>query len=643
MIIQIRKQIQGKAVRIIVFIIMALFILPLPMTQLFNFLFNKGTWVASINNHIISPEAVTRRAAVQDYQIRALRQRFGEYADFYMQLMGLNRDPHEIAFESLMHDELLNQAIAKLGWSFPSEYIVEKMHDPLYVIKNLSMIIPPQLLDAQGINPIALRNYLRQMALSQNEFDTQVAQALLRRLFDEVVTKAAYVPQFVLRDYFITEFSGKQFSIATLSLDDFIKKEEKNGVSSQDLKKFFDDQNAQAKRYFVPEKRSGIVWQFDPANYGIKIEVEAINSYYNAHKADYKDTSATIQVRRILIGKDEKNAQEKAEILYKQLVKSPNTFSDVAIKNSDDKETVSKGGLMPFFEQGKYDREFEKSAFALSKPGDISSVITTKEGYEIIQLVEKKAATYKALNVVKNEIENILIQQQFNKGFISDARKAIEENKTNPQAISDFITQKQGKRIELTQTTATRAPFVKSLFRIASPHSYVADQEGDLGAIVELTAIEKGHIPSLESIENNVKKDLYIQRAEAALSLALHNYLKDAQGKTEAEFAQLFGNKVEKSGMITPKDKEAINKLNAKGISPERIFQLEKVGMVTVAKGKGNGHLIRLDAIEPFNEKEFESHKKQIKRQIKEQEEQLVFGGFVASLYRSATIKKINL
>lgn len=629
----------SRMLKIIGLVVAALILLPLSVSEIVQFFFNTTPWVAKVNSHLISPQDVHRRVIAQDYQLQMMRQRFGQYADFYIRMMGLDHEPQKLAVENLISDELLNQAADKAGISVSSDYVAEKLSSPLYILQHLPMVVPAHLIDENGISAHALRSYLRQTGLTASEFDAQVTRALNRGLLDSMVTKTTYVPQFVLRDYYMTEFSGKQFSIASLSLDDFLKQEEQKPIAEQELKQFFDEQNAQKKRYAVPEQRSGLVWRFDPANYGITIDSKAIESYYNNHKNDYKDTPAQIQVRTIVIATTTPAAQEKANQIHEQLVAKQVEFADMAKKNSDDKATADKGGLMPLFSQGTHDRDFEKAAFALQNKGDVSPILVTKNGYEILQLVDKKPITYKPLAAVESEIKSDLIQQQFSARFVADARKAIEESKSNPAAITDFIVQKAGKRTVLNKVTASQDPFVKGLFRIA-PGTYAADLEGDLGVVVQLNQVEKAYTPSLESIADTVKKDLYTKRAESALDNALRAKLQEAQGKTNEEFSRLFIAPVEKTNMITPKDNAAINGLSNRGITPERIFQLEKVGMVTAAKGDRRGYIIRLDAIEPLNEAELNAKKSIIRKQIQGQEEQLVFGGFVASLYRSAKIKQ---
>jgi len=89
---------------------------------------------------------------------------------------------------------------------------------------------------------------------------------------------------------------------------------------------------------------------------------------------------------------DEKTRQAglaKAEDLLAQLKGGAN-FAELA-KKSSDCPSAPQGGDLGFFGHGQMVPEFDEAAFAL-KPGEISGVVTTKFGYHIIKLEEKKDA-----------------------------------------------------------------------------------------------------------------------------------------------------------------------------------------------------------------------------------------------------------
>jgi peptidyl-prolyl cis-trans isomerase SurA len=56
---------------------------------------------------------------------------------------------------------------------------------------------------------------------------------------------------------------------------------------------------------------------------------------------------------------------------------------------SDDKYTNEKGGVMPPFGIGEMDPAYEKVAFGLQNPGDISSPVETQYGFHILKLIRK--------------------------------------------------------------------------------------------------------------------------------------------------------------------------------------------------------------------------------------------------------------
>lgn len=74
---------------------------------------------------------------------------------------------------------------------------------------------------------------------------------------------------------------------------------------------------------------------------------------------------------------------------FRERVLRGEKFSLMARLYSDDPGSASKGGELGFIERGTLYPEFEAAAFKL-KSGEISSVIQTKAGYHIIQMIERK-------------------------------------------------------------------------------------------------------------------------------------------------------------------------------------------------------------------------------------------------------------
>lgn len=79
----------------------------------------------------------------------------------------------------------------------------------------------------------------------------------------------------------------------------------------------------------------------------------------------------------------------QATAIRNQLIKGAD-FAELARKYSSDENSAKRGGELPPIELGKLIQPFEKAAFALKAPGDLSVPVKTPLGYHIIKLIEKK-------------------------------------------------------------------------------------------------------------------------------------------------------------------------------------------------------------------------------------------------------------
>ena len=77
-----------------------------------------------------------------------------------------------------------------------------------------------------------------------------------------------------------------------------------------------------------------------------------------------------------------------AEEVY-QKVQNGADFGELAEENSSDGASARKGGELPWFGVGEMVEPFEKAAFALNTPGELSKPVKTRFGYHIIKLIGK--------------------------------------------------------------------------------------------------------------------------------------------------------------------------------------------------------------------------------------------------------------
>jgi parvulin-like peptidyl-prolyl isomerase len=155
----------------------------------------------------------------------------------------------------------------------------------------------------------------------------------------------------------------------------------------------------------------------------MKVTDAELQKYLEDHRTKYEEARA----RRIVIRSktsvpwdhsktvdqlpDDKDARAKADALRKQLGEGAD-FEELAAKHSDDSLTSGKGGDLGFNRRGSQAHlivpPLEEKIFSLS-PGNISEVMQTALGYEIVKLEEKRLPK---VSDIRKELEQSLLNQK---------------------------------------------------------------------------------------------------------------------------------------------------------------------------------------------------------------------------------------
>ena len=198
-------------------------------------------------------------------------------------------------------------------------------------------------------------------------------------------------------------------------------------VSADDaaLKAYY-DKHRQA--FSVPEqaKVEYLVLSADALAAGISITPEQLKSYYDSNIARFR-TDEQRRASHILIAApkdapaaERQAAKDKATRLLEELRKQPDTFADVARKQSQDPGSAEKGGDLGFMGRGALVKPFEDAMYAL-QPNQLSDVVETDYGYHIIKVTEVKPSETRPLEAVKAELEAELRKQLAAKQFTEQA------------------------------------------------------------------------------------------------------------------------------------------------------------------------------------------------------------------------------
>jgi peptidyl-prolyl cis-trans isomerase C len=150
---------------------------------------------------------------------------------------------------------------------------------------------------------------------------------------------------------------------------------------------------------------------------GINVTDQAAKTFYDQNQDKMKQP-ARRHLRHILIGiapnaapAEKQKAREKAEGVLKR-IQGGEDFAKLASENSDDPGSKTRGGDLSWVTPGQTVPPFDKAAFALKQPNDISPVVETEYGYHIIQLLETQEPSVVPFEMAKGQIVQFLQQQQ---------------------------------------------------------------------------------------------------------------------------------------------------------------------------------------------------------------------------------------
>jgi peptidyl-prolyl cis-trans isomerase SurA len=192
----------------------------------------------------------------------------------------------------------------------------------------------------------------------------------------------------------------KQNNLATM--DDLEKAVESQGVIWEDYKN---------------QLRNGLLTQeVIRKEVGGRMDIgsDEIKQYYEAHKQDF-NRPEEVALAELSLTTEGKSPEEiaavhtKADDLRNRIVKGDD-FSELAKRYSQG-STAADGGDLGTYERGQLAPQLEEAVFKLEK-GQITDVIQTKTGFEILKVLDHYQAGLQPLDKVTGEISDMLYRQK---------------------------------------------------------------------------------------------------------------------------------------------------------------------------------------------------------------------------------------
>ena len=152
---------------------------------------------------------------------------------------------------------------------------------------------------------------------------------------------------------------------------------------------------------------------------GLTVSDDEAVKFYNDNPQFFTQPEK-IRASHILVSSDEALAKVKAELA------AGKSFDVVAREYSTDPGSAAKGGDLGEFPRGVMVAEFEKAAFDLKNPGDVSEPVKSKFGWHIIKLAARIPESKTPFEQVKPRIIQELREQKTQK-LINDRSAELEK------------------------------------------------------------------------------------------------------------------------------------------------------------------------------------------------------------------------
>jgi peptidyl-prolyl cis-trans isomerase SurA len=307
------------------------------------------------------------------------------------------------------------------------------------------LLLPPALLlalfafaDGTVIEDIIAR--VNNQIITRTEFNRakeQTASELKQQSVSETDPKFKERDKDVLRDLIDQQLlleKGKDLGITgdtelVKRLDEMRK--QMNLASLEDLEKAAQQQGVSFEDFKQNIRNNIITQQVIGSEVGrnLKISQQETQDFYNKHKPELERPEA-VHLEEILVSTQppqnqqdaNKNpdaaqedpaklqaAEQKANQLLKD-IRGGAKFEEVAKKSSDG-PTASQGGDLGIFKRGELAKELEDKTFSM-KPGEVSDVIRTKQGFLILKVAEHYSAGIPPLNEVEPQIQEQIYMQK---------------------------------------------------------------------------------------------------------------------------------------------------------------------------------------------------------------------------------------
>jgi peptidyl-prolyl cis-trans isomerase D len=287
----------------------------------------------------------------------------------------------------------------------------------------------------------------RQLAASQgltpDGFEASVRSQLSQRQVEAGLVSTAFSPASLAEVSLGAFYERREVQLVRFNPADYAAKVNPSDV---DIDAYYKSNSA---LFQAPELANVeyVVLDLETVKKSIVLNEQDLKAYYEQNvgrlsgKEERRASHILINAPKDMPPEDRKKAQEQARALLEQVRKAPDTFGELARKNSQDAGSAPNGGDLDYFGRGAMVKPFEDAAFALKK-GEISDVVESDFGFHLIKLVDIKAPKLRSFEELRPSIESDLKTQQAQRKFAETAEaftNGVYEQSDSLKPVADRL------------------------------------------------------------------------------------------------------------------------------------------------------------------------------------------------------------
>jgi peptidyl-prolyl cis-trans isomerase D len=473
--------------------------------------------------------------------------------------------------------------------------------------------------------------------MTVSQFLASLRQELLSEKMRAVITDGVQVSPEEVQQEFLRRNAKARIEYVLFDPSKFLQDVP---IIPEALKNFY-SQNPD--RYKVPEERQVryVLIGQDKIRSQVKVTDAELKDDYAQHLSDYR-VPDRVKVARILFKTAGKTPQEvaaiekTAESVLAQL-RAGKDFGDLAGKYSED-ASASQGGVVGWIQHGQAVKAFEDAAFSL-QPGQISALIHTEYGIDLIKVLDKQTAHVETFDEVKDQIRAQLEKEKFADAQTQFANHLGRQLQSNPQRFAALAAQ---AGLEVKETPLFRYKQVVPDFGNSESFADLAFQlrPGEVGqpftvpkgtAIIQLVQSIPEHVPPFQDIRAQVEEDYRAAQAPAVAGKKAEQFAAQAKKGDFKAVARSMGLTVSESKDFTEQAQDYVPGLGP-GSALADAFTLS-IGQTSGVVKVGNNRVVfSVLARTPANQADFAAQKDQIAGQLVEQKRELAFELYEQSL-----------